>query len=274
MEFEQEKLKKEALTSLIIPDLSVNIDLIANKSAASITKEMYAGAVIKLKEKHPDLEVGKLEIDERGRVIANAKVADKDFGSVTIGRLISELIHRYDPPKTPSIPQKLTVTKSATKEVKEPTERAHITVANSILEKVKNSNKYLLAQKPFNYMANADKGDFKRLFGEGYEGQKKAKAYAKSIEFVEQMAKEDRPITAKQKDWLAKIAAEHRVSYDKDADKNSTRTLAKDKTVSSSSAIGSYEDADMPEYDPATGKWHDMETGLEIMPPKNQYARI
>lgn len=25
-----------------------------------------------------------------------------------------------------------------------------------------------------------------------------------------------------------------------------------------------WEDADMPEYDPATGKWYDMETGLEI----------
>ena len=249
----------------IIPDMSVNIDNIANKPAASITKEMYAGAVIKLKEKHPDLEVGDLEIDENGRVVANAKVANKDFGSVTIGRLISDLNHRYDSPKTPSIPQNRTVTKSATKEVKAPIERAHVTAANAILDKALKSDKYKLSQKPFYKMGNAESGQFKRIFGEGYEGQKKAKSYAKSIDFVEQMVKEDRPITAKQKDWLAKIAAEHYVSYDANAEKSSKRTLAKDKA---SYSVGSYEDADMPEYDPVSKKWHDIETGLEISPPR------
>lgn len=147
-------------------------------------------------------------------------------------------------------------------------ERTHITAAKAILEKAQKSAKWDLIQKPFWKMTNSERGDFKRNFSD----QREADKFKKEIQFIEQMAKDDRPITSKQKDWLSTIASKYYVSYDKDADKTSTRKLAKDKLKEKESNLGSYEDADMPEYDEKSGKWFDMETGLEIAPPKNRYA--
>lgn len=145
--------------------------------------------------------------------------------------------------------------------IKEPGERAHITAAKSILEKAQKLNKWDLIQKPFYKMTNSERGDFKRVFGD----QRAADKFKREIQFIEQMTKEDRPITTKQKDWLSTIGQSFGVFFDKDADKASTRKLAKNKIKSSHYD----EEPDMP-VQREDGSWYDAETGLEITNPKYQ----
>ena len=145
--------------------------------------------------------------------------------------------------------------------VEAPREREHIIAAKSILEKAQKSDKWRLTQKRFYQMTNNERGEFKRVFGD----QEASFKFKREMQFVEQMAKENRLITGKQKDWLSTIAYSFGVNFDKEADKASTRTLAKDKIKPSYYD----EEPDMP-VQREDGSWYDAETGIEITNPKHQ----
>lgn len=254
----------------VIPDMSVSLDILPNLPASSITPEMYAGAVKQLQEINPSLDIEITGLRAYGVINQPNGGVDKIDG-LSIGALIPfvrngktmEVINSERNARNAALNKKTARNKS--KEV-DKKEREHIRVANVILEIVKKSEKWRLIQKPFYKMTNSERGDFKRAFGDTISADK----FKKQMQFIEKMAKEDRLITRKQKDYLSSIANDYRVSFDKNADKESTRTLAKDKINLTNR--GDYEDSDMPEYDEKTGKWYDMETGLEINPPKSRFA--
>ncbi len=77
--------------------------------------------------------------------------------------------------------------------------------------------------------------------------------------------KAKRKITDRQEQWLADIAKRFKVELHL-----TTENIRLSSAEKTENKLGSYEDADMPEF--IGGKWVDQETGLEITPPKNPYA--